>query len=60
MQFSLNVEVSEPPVECEVFYAEGWQNQESFYGVCEQVRYTSRFIVYFRTYWETHICDCSL
>jgi hypothetical protein len=37
VQFSMNVEVSKPPVECEVFYAGGWQNQESFYGVWEWI-----------------------
>ena len=37
IQFSMNVEVSNPPVECEAFYVGGWQNQESFYGVWEWI-----------------------
>ena len=37
VQFSMNVEVSKPPSKCEVFYAGGWQNQESFYGVWEWI-----------------------
>ena len=37
IQFSMNVEVSNPPVKCEAFYVGGWQNQEIFYGVWEWI-----------------------
>jgi hypothetical protein len=36
-QIAMNVKVSNPPVECEVFYVGGWENQEKFYGVWEWI-----------------------
>jgi hypothetical protein len=36
-QIAMNVKVSDPPVECEVFYVGGWENQEKFYGVWEWI-----------------------
>jgi len=36
-QIEINVKVSNPPVECEVFYVGGWENQEKFYGVWEWI-----------------------
>jgi len=36
-QIAMNVKVSNPPVECEVFYVGGWENQEKYYGVWEWI-----------------------